>query len=1123
MERVYYNGDRRRVVQEIENVVAILPDATTEGSAEARAAERFGEPAPSDATRGESQEREAFEQAGWVFVTPSAETREAMQRGQRVNGAAVIGKVFQQQSGRILVESKRLSVRLQDELGRDEAEDVLRTANVTIEAKLQFAPNLYTVSINDGRDVIDVAMQLHENDMVIFAEPEFVEHIGERYHPTDADYGDQWHLRNTGQNGGTAGADIDAEAAWDVTRGANVRVAVIDNGIDVNHADLAGAIVAGAGFYTDNGMGGANFNQGLAGFPNGNHGTFCSGMAIAREGNGTNGVGVAHQAGFIPIACLTDQLGTQATLARALTYAADPTQEVPGANPADGADVISCSLGPNGADWAMTATLQNAIDWVVANGRGGLGTPIFWAVTNGNFELQFDEVCSYANTIHVGRSTRDDDEDDCGFGPELDFLATGVDVSSTESGGGFGESTGTSFAAPTAAGVGALVLSVNPDLTWQQVRQTLRDTAEKIGGVTYDANGHNEDFGFGRVNANDAVNTAANRVELLTPTITFNDVPEDETTARAIVFDVQRAQVSTFQIISGPTANSGPGTFGTFPSDSATLPAGTAVLRQARLWLSHTGTNDGDVTTGTVRVRLVETGEEWEIPISGNTIGRITVGASLVLDQSGSMSAPSGLAAFPTRNDVLRFAAPVFVNVLQEGNGVGIVDFDSDAFERMPVQTAGPAGGGIDPVRLGALGIIGTHSPNPAGMTAIGDGVEAAKTQLDATGSTYDQKATIVFTDGHETESKYIADVAPLINDKVFAIGLGTADQIQPNALTALTNGTGGYLLLTGNVGNDDLFKLSKYFLQVLAGVTNHDIVLDPEGYLQPGQKIRIPFRLNEADISTDVILLSDWPAHAFLFSVETPAGDIIEPSNVTMLGGEYIVGQGVSYYRLTLPVAVGAGAHSGKWHAVMEINPRYYKYDGPLTHGNASSNNKIPANGLRYSLSVQSYSGIRLQGGVQQTSNVPGANVTVRAVLSEYGIPVGDNRSSLMAELDRPDGTGTVLTLNETEPGVYEASFIASQQGVYPMRILAKGISLRGRPFTREHLLTAATWKGGDQPPPTGDGDGGGRPGSSDWCKILHCLLGGKVISKEALERFKKAGIDLEALQKCLCAKGRK
>jgi hypothetical protein len=90
-------------------------------------------------------------------------------------------------------------------------------------------------------------------------------------------------------------------------------------------------------------------------------------------------------------------------------------------------------------------------------------------------------------------------------GEELDFLAPGGSVVSTASGGGTRTDTGTSFAAPLAAGVGALVLSINPDLTAEEMRRILRDTCDKIGGVNYNAAGHHDDYGFGRINAFRAV------------------------------------------------------------------------------------------------------------------------------------------------------------------------------------------------------------------------------------------------------------------------------------------------------------------------------------------------------------------------------------------------------------------------------------------------------------------------------------------------------------------------------------------------------------------------------------------------------------------------------------------
>ena len=605
---------------------------------------------------------------------------------------------------------------------------------------------------------------------------------------------------------------------------------------------------------------------------------------------------------------------------------------------------------------------------------------------------------------------------------------------------------------------------------------------------------------------------------LLTPAVNFNDVPEGQMTARAIVFSVTTCGAATFQIVSGPTAASGPGSFGTLPSPNAAMPAaGTMTTREARLWLSHTGTTDGDITTGTVTVRLNETGEEWVIPISANTIARPTVGTVLVLDQSASMQWASGLPGLTARNDVLKFAAPVFVNLLQEDNGIGIVAFDHDAHDRMSVQTVGPVGP-FEPVRNTALGVIAAHAPNPAGNTAIGDGIENAHNMLTlATG--YDERAMVVFTDGHETASKYIADVAPLINERVFAIGLGTAAQIQPAALTALTNGTGGYLLLTGAVGPDDLFRLSKYYLQILAGVTNHDIVLDPEAAIKPGQIHRIPYDLNEADIGVDVILLCETNMPLIGFALETPAGDFIDPGVAAANPSiEFVSVQGVSFYRMTLPVPIGvAGAGVGKWHVVLKVDERYYKRYLAASEKQPEQYQRLKAHGVRYSLSVQSYSGFRLQARLLQSGYEPGATLTIRAVLTEYGLPVEGTRARLRAEFTRPDGTTGVLVLNEEAPGtgIYVNKTVAAFSGVYPFRVLANATTLRTRNVTREHLLTGAVWEGGGNPSPTG----GEEPadGKEGLCEPIACLLNRNVIHSGLEKRLEELGFNLDGVRKCL------
>lgn len=509
-------------IEELDDLVAVQPDDRTQSRADVL--ERLGterSPAPADLA---PEEAAAFERAGWIFTRSTSQLRVAADSRHAVSGAAAVQRVFRKQNGRLALGTDKVVVRLRDDLSEAEVDEVLGAHGVQAVKRLRFAPNLFETRVRDGADFLDVSRELAADPRVQYAEPQFIEHLPGRFQPNDPQYRQQWHLNNTGQLSGIPGADIRAEQAWDVTRGSGVRLAVIDNGFNIAHPDLADAVAPTSGHFVTDGNGDSVFRNTVQGYPEVldplnaartifGHGTFCAGMALARADNGTGVCGVANEAAFVAIACLEDQVGTQTTLARALAYAADPSVEVAGRTAAEGADVIACSLGPNGADWDMSQTLQDALDFAVTRGRGGLGTPIFWAVTNGDFDIRFDEVCSYSATIAVGRSTRDDQEDGCGSGPELDFLAGGVEVLSTASdrngGSAYGISTGTSFAAPTAAGVGALVLAVDPGLAWHEVRDLMRRTCDRVGGVSYDTIGHHPDYGYGRVNAAAAVAAAA--------------------------------------------------------------------------------------------------------------------------------------------------------------------------------------------------------------------------------------------------------------------------------------------------------------------------------------------------------------------------------------------------------------------------------------------------------------------------------------------------------------------------------------------------------------------------------------------------------------------------------------
>ncbi|MFJ7071835.1 S8 family serine peptidase [Streptomyces sp. NPDC098781] len=509
MSRQYYQRGHLVEAEELDDVVAVKMDTDARVSSAADMEAELG-----SSVRGEMREAgvddetaDAFARASWVFVRPNQRTREAFSAGTGIRGAETSGTVIRRSNGRIGIATDALTVRLEPALSEEQAERELEAAGLTVVGKLGFATNLYEVRAPASQDALAASVELHDNDRFVFAEPAFIEHVPGRFRPTGARYGEQWQWRNPGTNGGTPDADVHIETAWDRTFGAGIRVAVIDNGFDTGHPDLAAGLDPLSGFFAGGGQRPV-FVQDTAGMPDEDHGTFCAGMAGARHGNGAGGTGAAPECALMLLACLPDQIGTQTTLARAVGFASDPSTEVPGIDPRAGADILVSSLGPNGADWDISDTLALALESAASNGRQGKGLPIFWAASNGrNVDVTKDEVVSHADVIAVVRSTNKDREDHAARGPEVELIAPGVDVLSTTSGGGYGISTGTSFAAPCAAGCAALALSVNPHLTRDQLRDVMHRSADRIGGpqVQYDASGHNDDYGFGRVNAAQAV------------------------------------------------------------------------------------------------------------------------------------------------------------------------------------------------------------------------------------------------------------------------------------------------------------------------------------------------------------------------------------------------------------------------------------------------------------------------------------------------------------------------------------------------------------------------------------------------------------------------------------------
>jgi hypothetical protein len=599
-------------------------------------------------------------------------------------------------------------------------------------------------------------------------------------------------------------------------------------------------------------------------------------------------------------------------------------------------------------------------------------------------------------------------------------------------------------------------------------------------------------------------------VTLPNPAVNFLHVPEGETRLGAAVFDLDACEAVTLTVTNGPTLVSGPpGTvFAVAPPPIISNPA---VDAKARVWFTYRGTAAGDSASAAATVHCSETTEDFAIMLTADTIARPSAAVTMVLDTSNSMTFDSGIGAGITRADVLRYSAPPATVVADDANAMAVCSFDHDA----------RPGIGMTPlVGLGKLQVnaaIAAYAPNPNGWTSIGEGVAFAHGILDpVTG--YDVKAMVVLTDGQENHGphsrRYISDVADLIsglNGHVYAIGLGRAEVLRPEALRSLCSGNNGYMVMTGDLNASTYFRISKYYQQIFAGVTNNEIVLDPEGWIGPGQVHRIPFWMNETDLSAKCILLTPWP-QVLSFALETPDGDIIQ-ANTLHPQVTFELGEQVALYRIGLPLPLGANtAHTGRWHVLLKIDGK--RVGGVESHvafvprPNAAAG--VSSHGLRYCLNVHAYSNLRMKVGVSQTSNEPGATVTVRAMLSEYGVPIAV-RARCQAEMTKPDNSTAVLAMPEIEPGVFEATFVAALQGVYQLRIVAQGRTLRAHPFTREQTRTASVWRGGDDRPPNSKDDPNGR--DERFCKLIHCVLS----QKGVLEALHKAGIDPDGLRKCL------
>jgi len=393
----------------------------------------------------------------------------------------------------------------------------------------KFLRDIYLMNTNlNTAETIQLVNKLSKDNRIEFIEPNFICMI--KPNTLDQFYSFQWAINNEFGMVGIADVDMNVDGAWSIATGSGIKVAILDEGVQLDHPDLIGNLLSGydATGYGSNGA--PNISNHDA------HGTACAGIVAATANNGIGIAGVAYNAKIMPVRIAISSSFPHGDSRR--KWITSPSIIASGINwaVANGADVLSNSYSLD-----YSATVKDAINNAVNYGRNNKGCIVLFSSGNDNRgngnDVSFP--ANLSNVIAVGasnmcdqRKTKStdscDEEDDwsSNYGNALDVVAPGVKIYTTDISGANGYTSGnyrnnfngTSAACPNAAGVAALVLSVNPNFTQAQVREILETTTDKIGDTPYNVTFQNygatqtwnNEVGYGRLNANSAVQKALN-------------------------------------------------------------------------------------------------------------------------------------------------------------------------------------------------------------------------------------------------------------------------------------------------------------------------------------------------------------------------------------------------------------------------------------------------------------------------------------------------------------------------------------------------------------------------------------------------------------------------------------
>ncbi len=363
-------------------------------------------------------------------------------------------------------------------------------------------PNVYSafpdlvlvrLDVPSGLEVLRLVEVVREIRGVAFAEPDLAITGRSALIPKDPLFSSSWAHLNTGQWGGLPGFDLRSTSAWELGTGStDVAVLIIDTGVESSHPDL---LTSPGRDFTTGAVDGNPGGDPVNGFEN--HGTAVAGCVSGRLNNELGTCGIAPLCPSVSARCFV-------------------------ATSSDGSWTANYSWTANALNWALSngilitnnSNYYGASSAAVASAYAAarLAGAIHMASAGNSGDTSVSYPASLSSVLAVGAAHPGGVR--AGFscyGPLLDFLAPGDSILSTDRTGSSGYSSsdhafvaGTSFAAPFAAGVAALMRSHNPDLTPDDVDLILASTARDLGVGGYDF-----DSGWGLLDAAAAVAVAA--------------------------------------------------------------------------------------------------------------------------------------------------------------------------------------------------------------------------------------------------------------------------------------------------------------------------------------------------------------------------------------------------------------------------------------------------------------------------------------------------------------------------------------------------------------------------------------------------------------------------------------